>query len=48
VPVLEEDEYLLDFNQAYNPFCAYNPNFTCPLVPAENDLPIAVRAGEKK
>ncbi len=48
VPVLEEDEYILDFNQAYNPFCAYNPNFTCPLVPAENDLPIAVRAGEKK
>jgi uncharacterized protein (DUF1684 family) len=48
VPVLEEDEYLLDFNQAYNPFCAYNPNFTCPLVPAENDLSIAVRAGEKK
>ena len=48
VPVLEEDEYILDFNIAYNPFCAYNSSYTCPLVPSENDLPVAVRAGEKK
>lgn len=40
-------EYYLDFNRAYNPYCAYNEGYTCPLVPAENALPVAVRAGEK-
>ncbi len=38
--------YLLDFNLAYNPYCAYNDNYTCPVVPAENILPIPIRAGE--
>ncbi|MFQ5400430.1 MAG: DUF1684 domain-containing protein [Anaerolineae bacterium] len=41
------DEILLDFNFAYNPSCAYNPRWVCPLAPAENHLPIAVPAGEK-
>jgi len=41
------DEYLLDFNRAYNPYCAYNPTYSCPLVPAENVLKIAIPAGEK-
>ena len=36
----------LDFNLAYNPYCAYNPYYSCPLPPAENTLPIAIRAGE--
>jgi uncharacterized protein (DUF1684 family) len=39
--------YLIDFNQAYNPYCAYNDNYTCPLVPGENVLPVAIHAGEK-
>jgi uncharacterized protein (DUF1684 family) len=37
----------LDFNKAYNPYCAYNGSFTCPFPPLENNLPVAVRAGEK-
>ena len=36
----------LDFNYAYNPFCAYNNSFSCPFPPAENHLEIAIRAGE--
>ncbi|MES2766152.1 MAG: DUF1684 domain-containing protein [Bacteroidota bacterium] len=42
-----DDEYLLDFNRAYNPYCAYNHKYACPLVPAENVLKIAIPAGEK-
>lgn len=38
---------LLDFNKAYNPYCAYSEKFSCPLPPKENLLEIAVRAGEK-
>ena len=37
----------LDFNQAYNPYCAYNGTFSCPLPPKENLLTVAVEAGEK-
>ncbi len=42
------DGYLvLDFNKAYNPYCAYRPGYSCPIPPKENDLPVAIRAGEK-
>ncbi len=44
----EEDKIILDFNQAYNPYCAYNPKYSCPKVPLENDLPIQIYAGVKK
>jgi uncharacterized protein (DUF1684 family) len=37
----------LDFNLAYNPYCAYNDTYSCPLPPKENLLPVAIRAGEK-
>ena len=43
----EEDEYELDFNRAFNPYCAYTEAFECGFPPAENDLPVPVRAGEK-
>jgi len=36
---------LLDFNQAYNPSCAYSPNYSCPIPPPENRLSVAVEAG---
>lgn len=39
--------YDLDFNMAYNPFCVYDVNYTCPLPPPENRLAIAIRAGER-
>lgn len=45
---VERGWYLLDFNQAYNPLCAYGRDiYRCPRTPPENSLPIAVRAGEK-
>ena len=37
----------IDFNTAYNPYCAYSGGYRCPVPPAENHLPIAVNAGEK-
>ena len=37
---------LLDFNKAYNPYCAYTTGFKCPIPPRENRLMVAVRAGE--
>lgn len=37
----------LDFNLAYNPYCAYNENFSCPFPPKENLLKVAILAGEK-
>jgi uncharacterized protein (DUF1684 family) len=40
-------EILLDFNFAYNPSCAYDDRWSCPLSPAENRLPFAVNAGER-
>ena len=39
--------YLVDFNMAYNPYCAYNDRWSCPLTPIENHLAVAIRAGEK-
>jgi uncharacterized protein (DUF1684 family) len=40
-------EILVDFNLAYNPYCAYNDMWSCPIPPAENRLVIPLRAGEK-
>jgi len=37
----------LDFNKAYNPYCAYNEGFSCPLPPRENLLSVRIEAGEK-
>ncbi|MBC9796214.1 DUF1684 domain-containing protein [Sinomicrobium weinanense] len=43
----EGDEIVLDFNKAYNPYCAYNKKYSCPIVPKENTLSVPVRAGVK-
>jgi uncharacterized protein (DUF1684 family) len=45
---VDEHEILLDFNFAYNPSCAYNDRWVCPLAPQENDLNLAILAGEKR
>lgn len=37
---------IVDFNNAYNPYCAYNPTYSCPIPPAENTLSVPVKAGE--
>ncbi len=42
-----DDRYDLDFNRAFNPYCAYTDAYECGFPPAENDLPVEVRAGEK-
>ena len=49
VPLPESDatEIKLDFNRAYNPYCAYNDEYSCPIPPAENRLQVAITAGEK-
>lgn len=46
--IQKELEWTIDFNKAYNPYCAYNYKYSCPIVPMENDLPIAIIAGVKK
>ncbi len=51
LPVPREQHWqriILDFNYAYNPSCAYNSRWTCPLAPLENRLNIPIRAGERK
>ena len=42
------EKVIVDFNQAYNPYCAYNYEYSCPIVPLENDLDIEINAGVKK
>jgi len=39
---------ILDFNKAYNPYCAYNGKYSCPIVPKENRLNVSIKAGVKK
>jgi uncharacterized protein len=41
------ERLVLDFNYAYNPSCAYDPRWSCPLAPPENRLTIPVEAGER-
>ena len=42
-----EGKWILDFNEAYNPWCEYSEGFICPFAPSENWLKVPVRAGEK-
>ncbi len=44
---LPNGKFLVDFNLAYNPYCAYNEMWSCPIPPAENRLAVPIRAGEK-
>ena len=41
------DRFFVDFNLAYNPWCAYSPRYSCPIPPPENRLQVPIRAGEK-
>ncbi|MGK7392382.1 MAG: DUF1684 domain-containing protein [Candidatus Cyclobacteriaceae bacterium M2_1C_046] len=43
----EGDSIIIDFNKAYNPYCAYNAKYSCPIVPKENNIPEEIRAGVK-
>ena len=42
-----EENFVLDFNRAFNPMCNYSPAYNCPIPPQENHLPVPIRAGEK-
>jgi uncharacterized protein (DUF1684 family) len=44
---LPNGKFAIDFNFAYNPYCAYNERWSCPLTPFENRLKVPIRAGEK-
>jgi uncharacterized protein len=43
---LDANRFLVDFNLAYNPYCAYNEAWSCPITPFENRVGVPVRAGE--
>jgi uncharacterized protein (DUF1684 family) len=43
---IQNNTVQLDFNKAYNPYCAYSAGYKCPIPPRENFLPVAIRAGE--
>ena len=45
LPKPEGSKLVIDFNKAYHPYCAYSDGFSCPVPPAQNRLPVAVRAG---
>jgi uncharacterized protein (DUF1684 family) len=45
--IKSDNHYVVDFNTAYNPYCAYNPKYTCAIPPDENTLPVQIKAGEK-
>ena len=44
---LPDGRFEVDFNLAYNPYCAYNEGWTCPITPPENRLKVPIQAGEK-
>jgi uncharacterized protein (DUF1684 family) len=44
---LSDTTFEVDFNFAYNPYCAYSPAYSCPLPPRENWLKVPIQAGEK-
>lgn len=44
---LQHQDIVLDFNKSYNPLCAYSEGYRCLLIPKENNLQVAVMAGEK-
>ena len=44
---VDGDKMLVDFNYAYNPYCAYNENWSCPVTPFENRIKAPICAGEK-
>lgn len=43
----DANTFIVDFNYAYNPYCAYSDRYSCAIPPFSNQIPIAVRAGEK-
>ena len=47
LPSSDDGRLVVDFNYAYNPYCDYNSNWSCPIPPSENHLTVSITAGEK-
>jgi len=47
IEIPKNNTMVIDFNRAYNPYCAYNEKYSCPIPPRENDLSVAIKAGVK-
>ncbi|MFD0794884.1 DUF1684 domain-containing protein [Mucilaginibacter litoreus] len=45
---IKDGKLEIDFNKAYNPYCAYSDGYQCPMPPPENDVPMKIEAGEKQ
>lgn len=45
VTIPESDTLVINFNKAYNPYCAYSGRYSCPIPPRENDLDVEIKAG---
>lgn len=45
---IHSNKLVIDFNKAYNPYCAYKGGYSCPIPPKENDLPLRIESGEKR
>ena len=43
----KDGKIIIDFNKAYNPYCAYNGRFSCPITPKQNHVTVAIKAGVK-
>lgn len=48
LPIPDNEQAVLDFNLAYNPYCAYNSRYSCPIPPPANKIQVPVQAGERK
>lgn len=44
---IQDNKIIIDFNAAYNPYCAYTTGYSCPIVPEDNDLKLRIEAGVK-
>ena len=44
----EGNQMIIDFNKSYNPYCAYNEKYSCPIVPRENYISLKIKAGVKR
>jgi len=47
IPIEGSTSITIDFNKAYNPYCAYNSKYSCPIPPSENTIPVEILAGVK-
>ncbi|MBL4746884.1 MAG: DUF1684 domain-containing protein [Flavobacteriaceae bacterium] len=48
MPVANATSVVIDFNKAYNPYCAYNIKYSCPIVPSGNNVAVKIEAGVKR